>query len=85
LSNSLYAQRGVSAQKEEVHAAIENLDQGLFAKAFCKVYPDYISGDQDWVNIMHADGQAPKVFLLTCTGRKPAINLFGEELRRMPS
>jgi phosphoribosylformylglycinamidine cyclo-ligase len=63
LSNSLYAQRGVSAQKEEVHAAIENLDQGLFAKAFCRVYPDYISGDKDWVNIMHADGAGTKSIL----------------------
>ena len=36
--------RGVSAQKEEVHAAVKNLDQGIFPKAFCKIYPDYLGG-----------------------------------------
>jgi phosphoribosylformylglycinamidine cyclo-ligase len=60
---SLYAQRGVSAQKEEVHAAIQNLDQGLYDKAFCKIYPDYLGGDADWVNIMHADGAGTKSIL----------------------
>lgn len=60
---SLYAQRGVSAQKEEVHAAIQQLDQGLYAHAFCKVYPDYLCGDPDWVNIMHADGAGTKSIL----------------------
>lgn len=60
---SLYARRGVSAQKEEVHAAIKNLDQGLFPKAFCKVYPDYLGGDADWVNVMHADGAGTKSIL----------------------
>ena len=60
---SLYAQRGVSAQKEEVHAAIGNLDQGLFAHAFCKIYPDYLGGDADWVNVMHADGAGTKSIL----------------------
>ncbi len=60
---SLYAQRGVSAQKEEVHAAIQNLDQGLYKNAFCKVYPDYLGGDADWVNIMHADGAGTKSIL----------------------
>jgi phosphoribosylformylglycinamidine cyclo-ligase len=63
LSNSLYAQRGVSAQKEEVHAAIQNLSQGLFSKAFCKVYPDFMGGDANWVNIMHADGAGTKSIL----------------------
>ncbi|MES2776892.1 MAG: AIR synthase related protein [Bacteroidota bacterium] len=60
---SLYAQRGVSAQKEEVHAAVQNLDQGLYAKAFCKMYPDYLGGDDAWVNIMHADGAGTKSIL----------------------
>jgi phosphoribosylformylglycinamidine cyclo-ligase len=63
LANSLYAQRGVSAQKEEVHAAIQNLDQGLYEKAFCKVYPDYLGGDDNWVNVMHADGAGTKSIL----------------------
>ncbi len=57
---SLYAQRGVSAQKEEVHAAIKNLDAGLYANAFCKMYPDYLGGDANWVNISHADGAGTK-------------------------
>ena len=62
-SSSLYASRGVSAQKEEVHAAIKNLDQGLYPNAFCKVYPDYLGGHEDWVNVMHADGAGTKSIL----------------------
>jgi len=60
---SLYQKRGVSAQKEEVHAAIQNLDQGLYANAFCKIYPDYLTGDADHVNVMHADGAGTKSIL----------------------
>jgi phosphoribosylformylglycinamidine cyclo-ligase len=60
---SLYQQRGVSAQKEEVHAAIQNLDQGLFPNAFCKIYPDFIAGDEQYVNVMHADGAGTKSVL----------------------
>jgi phosphoribosylformylglycinamidine cyclo-ligase len=60
---SLYAQRGVSAQKEEVHAAIKKLDAGLYAHAFCKMYPDYLVGDKNFVNISHADGAGTKSIL----------------------
>ena len=60
---SLYTKRGVSAQKEEVHAAIQKLDQGLYKNAFCKMYPDVIGGDNDFVNIMHADGAGTKSIL----------------------
>ena len=60
---SLYSKRGVSAQKEEVHAAVKNLDQGIFPKAFCKIYPDYLGGDDDFVNVMHADGAGTKSIL----------------------
>ena len=60
---SLYAQRGVSAQKEEVHAAVGKLDQGLYPDAFCKVYPDFLGGDPNWINIMHADGAGTKSIL----------------------
>ncbi|MBI2282172.1 MAG: phosphoribosylformylglycinamidine cyclo-ligase [Bacteroidetes bacterium] len=60
---SLYAKRGVSAQKEEVHAAIQKLDQGLYPHAFCKIYADLLCGDPDWVNIMHADGAGTKSIL----------------------
>jgi phosphoribosylformylglycinamidine cyclo-ligase len=60
---SLYNKRGVSAQKEEVHEAIKGLDQGLFPHAFCKVYPDFISGDNAYINVMHADGAGTKSIL----------------------
>jgi phosphoribosylformylglycinamidine cyclo-ligase len=60
---SLYSKRGVSAQKEEVHAATKNLDKGLFPKAFCKIYKDALCGDADWVNVMHADGAGTKSIL----------------------
>src|SRR3954452_795173 len=60
---SLYSRRGVSAQKEEVHAATKNIDKGLFAKAFCKIYPDVLNGDENWVNVMHADGAGTKSIL----------------------
>ena len=55
--------RGVSAQKEEVHAAVKNLDKGIFPKAFCKIYPDYLGGDKNFVNVMHADGAGTKSIL----------------------
>lgn len=61
--NSLYSKRGVSAQKEEVHAATKNLDKGLYEKAFCKIYPDVLTGNDDWVNVMHADGAGTKSIL----------------------
>lgn len=60
---SLYNKRGVSAQKEEVHAAVENLDPGLYSHSFCKIYPDYLGGDDDFINIMHADGAGTKSIL----------------------
>ncbi len=60
---SLYSQRGVSAQKEEVHAAVKNLDQGLFPNAFCKIYPDFLGNDTDFINVMHADGAGTKSIL----------------------
>jgi phosphoribosylformylglycinamidine cyclo-ligase len=60
---SLYAKRGVSAQKEEVHAATKGLDKGLYPKAFCKIYPDVLCGDEQWVNVMHADGAGTKSIL----------------------
>ena len=60
---SLYSKRGVSAQKEEVHAATKNLDKGLYEKAFCKIYADVLCGDSNWVNVMHADGAGTKSIL----------------------
>lgn len=55
-----YAKRGVSAGKEDVHNAIKNVDKGLFPKAFCKIVPDYLTGDKDYCLIMHADGAGTK-------------------------
>jgi phosphoribosylformylglycinamidine cyclo-ligase len=55
-----YAQRGVSASKEDVHNAIKNIDKGLFPQAFCKIIPDYLTNDGDYCLIMHADGAGTK-------------------------
>jgi len=63
MNSGLYSKRGVSAQKEEVHAAIKNLDKGLYEFAFCKIYPDFITGDDAFVNVMHADGAGTKSIL----------------------
>ena len=60
---SLYSKRGVSAQKEEVHAATKHLDQGLYPNAFCKIYPDYLGGNDDYGCVMHADGAGTKSIL----------------------
>lgn len=55
-----YSLRGVSAAKEDVHNAIKNIDKGLFPKAFCKIVPDYLTNDDDFCLIMHADGAGTK-------------------------
>jgi phosphoribosylformylglycinamidine cyclo-ligase len=55
-----YAGRGVSASKEDVHNAIKNIDKGLFPKAFCKIVPDYLTNDDNYCLIMHADGAGTK-------------------------
>jgi phosphoribosylformylglycinamidine cyclo-ligase len=55
-----YAQRGVSAGKEDVHNAIKNVDKGLFPQAFCKIVPDYLTADEDYCLVMHADGAGTK-------------------------
>src|ERR1700755_1289392 len=60
---SLYSRRGVSAQKEEVHQATASLDKGLYPFAFCKIYSDFLGGEPDWVNLMHADGAGTKSIL----------------------
>ncbi len=55
-----YAQRGVSASKEDVHNAIKNIDKGLFPRAFCKIVPDYLTGSDEHCLVMHADGAGTK-------------------------
>ncbi len=60
MSDNRYQQRGVSAGKEDVHKAISKLDKGLFPQAFCKIVPDYLTGDPDYCIVMHADGAGTK-------------------------
>lgn len=60
MSDTRYNLRGVSAGKEDVHQAIKNVDKGLFPQAFCKIVPDYLSGDEDYCIVMHADGAGTK-------------------------
>lgn len=60
MMNNRYMQRGVSAAKEDVHAAIKNIDKGLYPQAFCKIIPDILGGDPAYCNIMHADGAGTK-------------------------
>ena len=59
-ANERYKARGVSSQKEDVHAAIRNTDKGLFPKAFCKIIPDTLSADPEYALVMHADGAGTK-------------------------
>src|SRR5690606_25728426 len=59
-SSDRYNRRGVSASKEDVHNAIKNIDKGLFPKAFCKIVPDYLSQDEEYCLVMHADGAGTK-------------------------
>ena len=63
MNKDKYEQRGVSASKEEVHAAVKDLYHGLYPKAFCKIYPDYMGGDAEWCNVMSADGSGTKSIL----------------------
>jgi len=60
VSSQRYDQRGVSASKDDVHNAIKNIDKGIFPQAFCKIVPDILTGDEDYCNIMHADGAGTK-------------------------
>jgi len=60
MADNRYMQRGVSAAKEDVHAAIKNIDKGLYPQAFCKIIPDILGGDPEYCNIMHADGAGTK-------------------------
>lgn len=60
MADTRYNLRGVSAGKEDVHNAIKNVNKGLFPQAFCKIVPDYLSGDEDYCIVMHADGAGTK-------------------------
>ncbi|MDR2410925.1 MAG: phosphoribosylformylglycinamidine cyclo-ligase, partial [Bacteroidales bacterium] len=60
MSEQIYNLRGVSASKEDVHKAIEKIDKGLYPKAFCKIVPDFLTHDDNYCCIMHADGAGTK-------------------------
>lgn len=66
MNNERYNLRGVSATKEDVHKAIKNIDKGLYPKAFCKIIPDYLGSDDEYCNLMHADGAGTKSSLAYC-------------------
>jgi phosphoribosylformylglycinamidine cyclo-ligase len=85
MSDLKYNQRGVSADKEDVHNAIKNIDKGIFPKAFCKIIPDILGSDDDYCNIMHADGAGTKSSLPMSTGKRPVIFQYGEGLLRTQS
>jgi phosphoribosylformylglycinamidine cyclo-ligase len=59
-TSSKYSKRGVSSSKEDVHEAIKNIDKGLYPKAFCKIVPDLLGGDDEYCNVMHSDGAGTK-------------------------
>ncbi len=61
--SDLYNKRGVSANKEEVHSAVKNLDKGLYEKSFCQIFPDYLAGDNTYCNLMSSDGTGTKSIL----------------------
>ena len=78
-----YDQRGVSATKEEVHAAIKNSDKGLYPNAFCKIIPDYLGNDAAYCNVMHADGAGTKSSLAYVYWKETATCRFGKGSRKM--
>ncbi len=63
MTEEKYLQRGVSAAKEEVHTAVKDLYHGLYPKAFCKIFPDLLAGDENFVNAMSSDGSGTKSIL----------------------
>ena len=82
MDSNRYYQRGVSADKEDVHNAIKNIEKGLFPKAFCKVVPDVLTNDPEYCIVMHADGAGTKSSLAYSIERN-RIFLFGNMLRML--
>ena len=79
MKQNRYYQRGVSADKEDVHSAIKNLDKGLFPYAFCKVVPDHLCNDKDYCLII-CRWSLELSLRYTCIGKKPEIYQYGKEL-----
>ena len=83
-SETRYNRRGVSASKEDVHNAIKHIDKGLFPKAFCKIVPDYLSGDLLIIATLCMPTEpVPNHHWLTFIGKKRVTYRFGKALRRM--
>ncbi len=80
-----YSQRGVSAQKEDVHQAIKNIDKGLFPKAFCKIVPDVLTGSEDHAIVMHADGAGTKSSLAYMYWKETGDLSVWKGMLKMPS
>jgi phosphoribosylformylglycinamidine cyclo-ligase len=78
-TESKYSKRGASSSKEDVHKAIEKIDKGLYPRAFCKIVPDMLGGDDEYCNIMHADGAGTKSSLAYIYWKEPAIFRSGKE------
>jgi len=74
-----YNKRGVSSTKEDVHAAIKNLDKGLYPGAFCKIVPDILGGDKEFCNIMHSDGAGTKSSLAYIYWKRQATSRYGKD------
>ena len=85
MSDQRYNMRGVSASKEDVHNAIKNVDKGLYPKAFCKIIPDILGGDEEYCNIMHADGAGTKSSLAYIYWKETGdITKILEEIHKEP-
>lgn len=84
-ASSRYQARGVSADKTEVHSVVDGLEQGLFPGAFCKITEDYLGGDPDRCNIIHADGAGTKSIVAYLHYRKQVIHLYFAVSHRIPS
>ena len=82
-NKSRYNLRGVSADKEDVHNAIKNVDKGLFPKSFCKIVPDFLSNDSDYCLVMHADGAGTKSSLAYMYWKETGDFQFGKVLLKM--
>lgn len=54
-----YLSLGASSEKTDVKRAIEKIDRGVFAGAFCKLIDDP-AGDPAWCAALHADGAGTK-------------------------
>ena len=83
MNNNRYNLRGVSADKEDVHNAIKGINKGLFPNTFCKIVPDYLSNDEDYCIVMHADGAGTKSSLAYIYWKETGDLSYGKVLLKM--